>query len=136
MLRSLTIAAVSILATAGVFHGARNWTARDSGASPSVDGSAKLLPALAPAAAPAQTPPESVESQMRRAEVLEGLAKYHRLMLAAEGNEAGIGNRASAAPAPPKAEDSPSPVSPAERRAPPTQPPDRLHWQDPGYLAR
>jgi len=133
MVRSTTIAIASMLATAAVFYGARNWPGSDD-APPSVRGSAKISPAIA---SPAGRPPDTVESHMRRAEMLQGLAKYHRLMLdTADGNETRVGDRPAAEPpnetAPPSV---PRPLQ-AERQAPTPPPASRFHWQDPGYSAR
>jgi hypothetical protein len=137
MIRSLTIAMASMLATAGVIYGARHLLPDD--APPSVGGSAKISPALA---TPAKPPPETVEIQMRRAEFLQGLAKYHRLMLdTPEGNEPKTGDRPAVAESPNENAPPPAPRPlHADRKpqppAPAPPPPARHHWQDPGYTAR
>ncbi len=136
MSRSVTIAVASVLSTAAVFYGARYWPPGFHDAPPSLGGSAKIAPVLATPAGPL---PQTVESQMRRAEMLQGLAKYHRLMLdAAEGNEARSGDRPAAAAAPPNESAPPPATRPlqAERTAPSAQPTGRFYWHDPGYTAR
>ena len=136
MSRSVTIAVASVLSTAAVFYGARYWPPGFHDAPPSLGGSAKIAPVLATPAGPL---PQTVESQMRRAEMLQGLAKYHRLMLdAAEGNEARSGDRPAAAAAPPNESAPPPATRPlqAERTAPSAQPTGRFYRHDPGYTAR